>query len=249
MGRGPSGPEHIRAVTPKSFLTFKKDTLTLGNLEPGQRVRLTDQFPFVIANQKYGNPDNENFITKISLEVSCNDSIHDISDIFIHPVSDTRQLTETSDLIILDGTDRTVKYYNNQLHKDTVLTISGGSGNGNSIPEPGETIDLWIKLPQGLGAEDRNTFHPAFLVNKYEVPWISVPKLKYNIKGAEWSGAANLQSEIKINPETPPGTELTLWLQCESNEFSDEGYNKPIQRHLFDYRRLLLRIGKSIHTF
>jgi hypothetical protein len=237
----------IRAVTPKSFLAFNKDTLTLASLDPGQCVKLTKRFPFVIANQKYGSPDNENFITKVSLEVSCNDSVQDISELFIYPVSCTRQLTETSDLIILDGTGRTVKYYNNQLHKDTIVTISGGSGNGNSIPEPGETIVLWVRLPQGLGANDRNTFHTAFLLNKYEVPWISVPKLKYNIKGAEWSGAANLQSEIKINPETPPGTELNLWLQCESNEFSDEGFNKPIQRHLFDYRRVLLRIGKSGH--
>jgi len=245
-GTNPSGEVQTRAGTPKSYLSFEKDTLTLGSIGPGQQVKLTDQMPFVIADQKYGNPDNENFITKIALEVSCNDSVQDLSDIFIYPVSGTIQLTDTSDLIILDGSVRTVKYYNNQAHKDTLLTISGGSGNGNSIPEPGETIVLWVRLRQGLGVADKNTYHPAFLLNKYELPWLSVPGLKYNIKGAEWSGSANLQSEIKINSETPPGTLLNLWLQCESYEFSDEGLNKPIQRHLLDYCRVVLSIGKSV---
>ena len=32
VGGSPSGPVHIRADTPKSFLTFNKDTLTLGSL-------------------------------------------------------------------------------------------------------------------------------------------------------------------------------------------------------------------------
>ena len=121
------------------------------------------------------------------------------------------------------------------------MTISGGSGNGNSIPEPGETIELWVRLPQGLGPADQNTFHPAFLINKYEFPWISVPQLKYNIKGAEYSGAANLQSRDKNKSRYTVGTELNLWLQCESYEFSEEGFNRPIQRHAFDYRRVVLR--------
>jgi hypothetical protein len=125
------------------------------------------------------------------------------------------------------------------------MMISGGSGNGNSIPEAGETIELWVRLPQGLGPADKNTYHPAFLLNKHEVPWISVPHLKYNIKSNEYSGAANLQSCILINPETPEGTELNLWLQCESYEFSDEGFSRPIQRHTFDYRRVVLRVGRS----
>jgi hypothetical protein len=123
------------------------------------------------------------------------------------------------------------------------MTISGGSGNGNFIPEPGETIEIWVRLPHGLGPADKNTFHPAFLINKNEGPWISVPQLKYNIKGAEYSGAANLQTEIRISQDAPYGEELNLWLQCESYEFSEEGYNRPIQRHAFDYRRVIIIVG------
>jgi hypothetical protein len=245
LGGSPSGPVCIRATTPKSYLTLKKDSLIIDDIKPGQQLMMTRHFPFVIANGNYGNPDNENFVTKISLEVSCKDSIQDISDIFIYPVAGTLELNEPSDLIILDGSSKIVRCYENRLHRDSLMMISGGSGNGNSLPEAGETIELWVRLPRGLGPADINTYHPAFLLNKQEVPWISVPQLKYNIKNSEYSGAANLQSRILIKPETPEGTELNLWLQCESYEFSDEGFSRPIQRHTFDYRRVVLHVGRS----
>ncbi|MBK8883428.1 MAG: hypothetical protein IPN67_13875 [Bacteroidales bacterium] len=243
-GASPSGSVLIKAETPKSFLTLNTDTMTRGSLQPGEHIQITDRFPFVIASQKYNYPENEKFITKVSLEVSSNDSVHDVSEIFVYPVNRTPQITSDSDLIILDGTTRTIKYYNNQLHKDTIMTISGGSGNGNSIAEPGETIEVWVRIPQGLGPGDKNTFHPAFLLNKDEVPWITVPQLKYNLKGNEYSGAANLQSRIKLSPDTPEGMKLNLWLQCESYEFSEEGFNRPIQRHAFDYCRVIIIAGR-----
>jgi enterochelin esterase-like enzyme len=243
LGTKPSGPVLIRASTPKSFLTFNKDTLILNSLGPGEQVKLNEQFPFRIKSQRYGNPDNENFITNISLQISCNDSVHDISRIFIYPVSKTPSLTDTADLLILDGNSRSVEFYNNQTHEIGFQTLSGGSGNANSKPEAGEIIELYIRLPQGLGPRDHYTYHPAYLLNIHESPWISVPELRYNVKGAEYSGAANLQSRIMIDSKTPPGVELKLWLKCESYEFSEEGFNKPIQRHTFDYRHVILRIG------
>jgi hypothetical protein len=57
--------------------------------------------------------------------------------------------------------------------------------------------------------------------------------------------SANLQSVIRIDPDTPPGAEMNLWLQCESYEFSEEGFNRPIQRHAFDYRRVIIIVGGS----
>ena len=38
-------------------------------------------------------------------------------------------------------------------------TISGGHGNGNGRLEPGEEALIYIKLPQGMGPKDVNTFH------------------------------------------------------------------------------------------
>jgi hypothetical protein len=123
--------------------------------------------------------------------------------------------------------------------------VSGGTGNGNSVPEPGETVELYVRLPRGLGNRDQNTVHPAFLVNVDESPWISVEQLKYNMKGAEYSGAANIQSMIRINPDTPAGTEINLLLKCESYEFSEEGFARPVQRHQFDYRHAILTVGEK----
>ena len=229
-GTKASGPVNLRAVSPKSFLSFTRETFAHGSIGPGEQVFLNDLFPFRIKKQRYGAPDSDNFMTSISIEISFNDSVQDISKVFVYPVSGTQFISEPSDLLILDGNELLAEYYDNQNHKITVETFSGGSGNGNSIPEPGETIELFVRLPQGLGQEDKNTYHPAYLLNIAESPWLRVNELRYNIKGKEYSGAANLQSRITIDEDTPPGTELKLWLKCESYEFSEEGFNRPIDR-------------------
>ena len=147
-------------------------------------------------------------------------------------------------MLILDGTSKSVEVYNNEKHEVSIQKVSGGTGNGNSVPEPGETVELYVQLPQGLSPHDQNTFHPAFLLNIDESPWVSVPGLRFNIRGAEWSGAPNLQSRLKISSATPTGTELNLWLKCESYEFREEGFTKAIQRHSSDYRRVNLKISR-----
>jgi hypothetical protein len=244
LGTGASGPIQIRVNTPKSFLKLKKDTFTLKSLGPGMQIGLKDLVPFRISNYRYGGMDSEDFITRISLEVICHDSLQDIQKVFVYPVPETPVLTGRSGLLILDGATRTVEMYNNQTHEIQMQPVSGGSGNGNGIPEPGETIELYVRLPQGLGPKDKNTFHPAFLMNHDDSPWLSIPELRYNIRGAEWSGAPNLQSKIRISPATPEGTKINLWLKCECYEFSEEGYAKPIQRHSSDYRHATITVGR-----
>jgi hypothetical protein len=244
LGTSASGPVQIAVSTPKPYLILNKDSFTLKSLGPGKQIKLKELVPIRINNYKFGGMDTEDFITRISLEVKCNDSVQDIQKVFVYPVPKTPSLTEASDLLILDGTTRSVEIYNNQTHTVSVQKVSGGTGNGNSIPEPGETVELYVRLPQGLGPKDQNTFHPAFLMNIDESPWVSVPEMRFNIRGQEWSGAPNLQSKIKISPATPAGTELNLWLKCESYEFSDEGFPRNIQRHLFDYRRATVKIGR-----
>jgi hypothetical protein len=245
LGTRASGLVQIRATTPKPYLILNKGTFTLKSLKPGKQIKLKGLLPFRITNYKFGGLDSEDFITQISLEVRCNDSVQDIQRMFVYPVPKTPALTNLSDLLILDGTSKSVEIYNNQKHEVIIQKVSGGTGNGNSIPEPGETIELYVRLPQGLGSRDQNTFHPAFLMNIDESPWVSVPELRFNIRGAEWSGAPNLQSKIKISAAAPAGTELNLWLKCESYEFSEEGFTREIQRHLFDYRRATLKISRN----
>ncbi len=244
LGTSASGPVQIRASTPKSYLQLNKDSFTLESLGPGKQIELKDLVPFKINNYKFGGMDNENFVTRISLEVICNDSVQHIQKVFIYPVPKSLFLSDRSDLLILDGATRSAEIYNNQTHEISIQKVSGGTGNGNAIPEPGETIELYVRLPHGLGPQDQNTYHPAFLMNNHDCPWVSVPELRFNIRGAEWSGAPNLQSRIRINPETPEGAKTNLWLKCESYEFNEEGYTRAIQRHFSDYRHVTITVGQ-----
>jgi hypothetical protein len=43
-------------------------------------------------------------------------------------------------------------------------TISEGSGNGNGIPELGETFSIWVRCPDALDSLDRSTWHPTIPV-------------------------------------------------------------------------------------
>ena len=243
VGTESSGPVRIKATTPKPLITFENDFITTASLKPGEFIEMKDLFHFTINNLDINDLESDDFITKISLQTTYNNPVKDISDIFIYPVQKTPDLTDLSDLLILDGTSKSAEVYDNLKHEITVNNLTGGSGNGNSIPEPGETIELFIRLPRGLGQNDLNTFHPAYLVNPYGYSDVSVDEMKYNLKGSEWSGAANMQSKIRINDNVPPGTILNLWLKCESYEFSEEGFTRPIQRHRYDYRKVKIRVN------
>ncbi len=243
VGTESSGPVRIKATTPKPLITFENDFITMASLKPGEFIEMKDLFTFIINNSGIKEPESSDFISKISLETTYNNPVKEISEMFIYPVPKTPEVTDISDILILDGTSKAVEVYDNLKHEITVNNLTGGTGNGNSIPEPGETIELYVRLPRGLGQNDINTYHPAYLVNPYEHPEVSIDKLKYNLKGSEWSGAANIQSRIRINENVPPGTVLNLWLKCESYEFSEEGFTRPIQRHSYDYRRVSIRVN------
>ena len=243
MGTTETGPIQIKTKTSESYLQLNNDTFTLKSLGPLSKANLKDLIRYKISNYNFEGMDCESFVTKLSLEVICNDTVQDIQKIFIYPVPKTPILTDMSDLLILDGASRYVEIYNNQTHEISVQKVSGGTGNGNGIIEPGETIELYVRLSQGLGLHDLNTYHPAFLLNIYESPLITVPELRFNIKGVEWSGAPNLQSKIKISQATPEGEKINLWLKCESYEFCDEGYARDIQRHIFDYSLVTVTIS------
>lgn len=246
VGGGSSGPIQIKATTPKSFLRINQDTITIDSLRAGQKIDLQNQIPFKIASDAHTNLDDGNFVTKISLTVSCNGTVQDVQYMIIYVVPATPTIN-TSDILILDGGSKRVPVYDNKNHRVNNLTLSGGSGNGNFIWEAGETVEIYVKLPQGLGSNDKNTYHPAFLMNLDENAYLSVGELRYNRKGNESSGAANLQSKIKLSSNVPVGQTLNLWLKCESYEFKNEGYSKPVQRHRYDYRRVNINLsGKSL---
>jgi hypothetical protein len=242
VGTGATGPVLIRATSAKRTLSFREDSILVESIPSGRRVEIQSRFSFTVTDPGEENRDSSDLSAGISLEVFCRDSLQDVQKILFYPVK-TSGVIPASEVLVLDGTGKPLEIYNNQTHEIERQTVSGGNGNGNYIPDPGESVLLYVRLPQGLGNRDQNTYHPAFLMNWDESPRITVPQLKYNMKGTEYSGAANLQSVIRINPDTPPGTLLNLWLKCESYEFSEEGFTRPIQRHQFAYCRVILKVG------
>ena len=199
VGTRSSGPLRIKASAHDPKIFFSRDELNVESIGPGEKVEIKKGFPFRVTRDPGNNKDYFEDITGIILDVRENDSLRDIRKILIYPVPQTNFIPEDSDVLILDGAVKRILLYDNQAHKINLQTVSGGSGNGNFRAEPGETVILYIRLPQGLGPADVNTWHPAFLMNAMENQGISVPQLRYNIKGAEYSGAANLQSMIRID--------------------------------------------------
>jgi hypothetical protein len=190
------------------------------------------------------NLDGDGFITKIHLETRYQGRAPQSQDFIIYPVPETPLVANLADVAILDGGSRDRPFYLNQSHKIETRKFSGGTGNGDGVINPGETIELFIRLPQGVGPLDRDTYHPAFLLNPDEDPYVSVEAPRYNTKSEEWECEANIQSRIKISPDAPPGHRINLWLRLESYNFFDEGYTKPIFRHRYDYRRVVLTVEK-----
>lgn len=244
VGTKSSGPLQLKAGTGHSGVSFIRDKMKVESIGPGEKKELKQCFPFRVMTEK---PDtaggSAEIIAGITIRVMDGDTLQDKLDLMIYPVPKAHLPADMADLMILDGNSRQAEIYNNRTHEILMDTLSGGTGNGNSIPEPGETIELYIRLSRGMGSADRNTWHPAYLLNASEYQWISVPDLRYNIKGAEYSGAPNLQSRILIDPAVPGGTRIDLWLKCESYEFLEEGFNRPVQRHKFDYRRVSIETG------
>jgi hypothetical protein len=40
-------------------------------------------------------------------------------------------------------------------------TVTEGKGNGNGVLEPGEEATIWVKMPQGMDAFDKNNWYRA----------------------------------------------------------------------------------------
>ncbi len=249
VGSAPSGPIQITASTPKDFINLSKPVLELSSINPGDKKEinvefLVSKYNLTIPQGSDNILDGNEFVSNISLELNYGKGQKDIQSFRIFPMP-TIEKAKESDVILLDGRSLELPFYQNQHHKVSNMIVTGGKGNGDGIAEAGETIEVYVRIPQGHGPNDINTYHRAFLVNQDDDPFIEVNTLSYHTRGEEWSGAACLQSQIYIDPSTPDGHILNLQLRLESYEFVDEGYENLIQRHKFDFRRISLRLSSK----
>lgn len=245
-GTAPSGPVQIIATTPKEFIKIPNPIFEAPGIKPGDKEKIN--IGFSVSGFKLTAPrgsdnrlDGDEFISKISLELNYGKERKETQSFSVFSMPFVEKAPE-DDVIVLDGRGLTLPFYLNQHHKISDMMVTGGKGNGDGIAGAGETIELYVKLPQGLGPKDQNTWHRAYLVNQDDDPFIEVNELSYHIRGEEWSGAPCLQSRIYISPSAPNGHVLNLQVRLESYEFFDEGYENLIQRHRYDFRKVSLII-------
>lgn len=244
VGAVPATNITIRASSTYPWLTFKENTWTMAELSGQDKVRVSKVFPFRVETAGYTD---FGFVGSLTLEIQVNGQTVSTQHVMVFPIPVSPYLTDMAGLAVLDGREMIVPIYENAKYTISEGSIQGGQGNGNGIAEAGEQVLLYVRLPQGLGQNDVNTFHPAYVLNPEDCPYIKVDAVRPNGKGAEigYSDAANLQSIITVRPEARPGDVLDLWLKIESYHFSEEGFNRPIQRHRFDYRKVRLVIGEN----
>ncbi len=249
VGASASGPVQIKISSPKDFIALSTPFLEIQNIDPGQAVDCN--VGFIVTKYSLSAPDGDDnpldgdeFISKIELELQYGNKQKEIQSFKIFPVPRVQTISK-NDIIILDGRQLELPFYQNQQHMITNKLVSGGKGDGDGIAEAGEIVELYVKIPQGLGPIDQNTYHQAFLLNQDDDLYISVDKLSYHIRGEEWSGATCFQSQISIDPRTPNDHNLNLLLRTESYDFVDEGYENLIQRHKYHFCRVLLTVDNS----
>ena len=73
---------------------------------------------------------------------------------------------------MLDGRTVNVPVYQQGPNQIEQQDISGGEGNGNGILEPGEKALVYVRLAQGMGPNDINTFHRTYLINAFDDPFL-----------------------------------------------------------------------------
>src|SRR5205823_11582981 len=139
-----------------SWLTLKENTWTVAQLGPQEKISAPKAFPFRVETSGYTD---SGFVGSLKLEILINGVSVSSQNLLVFPIPVSRYLTDSADLVVCDGRSLSVPTYRNAAYTIAEEIISGGKGNGNGILEPGEQAVLYVRLPQGLGPEDINTFH------------------------------------------------------------------------------------------
>ena len=164
--------------------------------------------------------------------------------IFFYPVPRSPYITQ-SEIIVLDGrTVEEVPIFRQGPNEVNYVAISGGQGNGNGILEPGEEALIYVKLPQGMGPKDVNTFHRTQLMNYQQNPYVHVESLDYLEKFSQ-AGATSVATPITLSEDCPENQELELWLKVESlyNDKDDPTSNATIYAKKDYYRKVKLKVN------
>jgi hypothetical protein len=236
------GPGSIRQINIRAFCShphihFEQDEINFPGLASGESMRLDPAFMF-----SFNGYDKEYLAGNIQLEIKINGVITDTQKIVFMATPESPYVDE-DEVIVLDGrTVENVLVFNQQDNKREEIILSGGYGNGNGIPERGEEVLFYIRLEQGLAPRDKNCFHRTCLVGDEKDPYVSVNRLKYEIKKGQAS-ATSVLSYVSFSDDMPAGHEPDLWFRVESlyNDPNKPEARRPTYEFDYDYRRVKLK--------
>ncbi len=231
----------VTASSQHPYINFTDSVIQIPGLSSGNSLDLNNQFKFTISQHS-----DSSFVGAMLFEVKINGAVADTQKIMFYTTPKTPYINE-DDIIILDGrTVNNVPVYRQGPNEIQAHDISGGKGNGNGKLEHGEEALVYIRLPEGIAPNDKNTFHRTYLINHLDEPYIVADRLHYEerLNQASKTHVANV---LSIADDTPNDHEFDLWFKVESlyNDKNDPVSRATIYAHKYDYRRVKLKISKD----
>ncbi len=235
VGNAEASGIKIKAFSRHPKITFSNDEVSIEGIGSKKALEVDSAFNFSFNGFK-----EENFMGNIQLQISIGNTVVDTQKIVFYATPES-PYTENSDFIVLDGRfERNVPVYNQCNNSVRNVTLNGGKGNGNGIPEKGEEVLIYVKLAQGLSPNDKNAYHKTYLIGQYNDTRVSVKKLKYDEKDCQ-AGATSISSFIKIGDTVEEKDTIDLWLRVESL-YNDRNPGVTVRRYPYefhyDYRKV-----------
>jgi len=226
----------ITASTLHPYLTFTQNKIKCKKLKVGTVLKSDNKIKLKFTHYK-----EELINGTLFFETKINGEVVDTQKVIFFETPKS-QYVNSNDVLVLDG--RTVKNVpvfhqeRNTIQRDS---LSGGKGNGNGIPEKGEDVIIYIRIPKGISCRDTNSFHKTYLINQFDDKSVKVNKLKYDEK-IHQAGATSVSSIISISDNTPKLHQFDLCFRIESlyNDYDDQTAINPVYTFKYDYRRIKL---------
>ena len=127
-------------------------------------------------------------------------------------------IPEATAIEVLDGRTLTLNVFRQRGNQggggSIQRKVTEGKGNGNGILEPGEEATIWVKMPQGMDAFDKNNWYRAKV--RADSPYLEETGDIQEQKQLEWTSAMERTSVIRLAPGAPKGVSIPLLLDNES---------------------------------
>jgi pimeloyl-ACP methyl ester carboxylesterase len=239
MGNAPAKYIEIIPQTEHPHLNITPAKLEVKTLEAKALLRINKAFRFT-----FNRHSDSSFVAGVDFVIRTDRQVADTISIMAFSTPKAGY-SPTTDHLLLDGrvVDEVPVYLQG---KDSIIytSLSGGTGNGNGLWEPGEAALIYLRLPQGMAPKDTNTFHSTYLLNHPTEPFIEVKEMAY-LERRNQASATSEVTELTLSESTPKNQELDLWLRAESlyNDTKDSTSNAAIYANQFHFSRLKLRVN------